>query len=94
MRIAGDRAFEQTLGFGGDYAVRCGRKRLAEIGLARCGRTVERQRFAPGRDRIVEATEPHVDRRKHLPAGTVIGIARKVGLDLTDKCCDRLISLR
>ena len=75
MRIAGDGLLKRLLGLVGDDAVGGGDQRLAEIGLARRTLAVERDRFAPRRDRIVEPAEPQIDRSDHLPAGAIIGIA-------------------
>ena len=69
MRIERDGALEGRLGLVRHDAVGGGDQRLAEIGLACGGLAVERQRFAPRRNRVIEAAEPHIDRSDHLPAG-------------------------
>ena len=94
VRIAGDGALESLLGLIGHDAIGGGDQRLAEIGFARRAVAVERDRLAPRHDRVVEAAEPQIDRRDHLPAGAVIGIARKMRLDLADKARDRLAARR
>ena len=92
-RIVCNGAFERSLGIDGDDAIGGGGQRLAKIGLPRGGIAVERQRFSSRRDGIVEAAEPHIDRRDDFPAGAVIGIAGKVGLDFADQAGDRFAAL-
>ena len=73
------------LGLVGHDAVGGGNQGLAEIGVARRSLAVERQRFAPRHDRVVEAAEPQIDRGDHLPAGAVVGTFRQVRFDLADQ---------
>src|SRR5580692_9758160 len=57
VRIARHGGFKIVLGLIGHDAVGGSNQSLAEIGVARRGLAVERKRFAPRRDRVVEAAE-------------------------------------
>src|SRR5262249_57480771 len=42
--------------------------------------------------RVIETPEPQIDRRDHLPAASVVGIALEMRLHLCDQSVDRLIA--
>ena len=88
LRVERQRTLEGGFAFGGDDAVGGGHKSLAVFGLALSIAAVERNRIAPGSDRIVETAEAHIDRRQHFPGAAVFGIAREVILYLRDHVFD------
>ena len=92
VRIASDGLLERMLGVISDDTI-CGRyQRFAESGLSRRTVAVERDCFAPGRDRVVRPAHPQIDRRQYFPARAVIRIAGKMRLDLADQAFDRLMA--
>ncbi len=94
FRVRHQRALERGLRLVGDDAVRGRHQRLAEIGLAVGAWTIDPQRIAPRLHGILEAAEPHVDRPDHLPAAAILGIFRKMVLDLRDQRVERAILQR
>ena len=94
VRIARHGGFKNVLGLIGHDAVGGGDQGLAEIGIARRGFAVERERLAPRHDRVVEAAEPQIDRSDHLPAVAVIGAFCQMRFDLADQRVDRLVAGR
>jgi hypothetical protein len=94
LRVVRQRALERRLGSRGDDAVRLRHQRLAEIGLAIGARAIEAQRIAPRLHGIVEPLEPHVDRRRHLPAAAVSGFLLQMRFDLRNQPVERAVLQR
>src|SRR6185295_10207777 len=93
-RVARERALKSRLGLVGDDAVRGSEQRLGEIGLAVGVGAIETQRVAARLHGIVEAAEPQIDWRHHLPAAAILGIAREMRLDLRNEAFERAVLRR
>src|SRR4051794_36687671 len=85
-----DGARKRLLGLRSDLAVTRRDQSFAEPSLPLRGFAVERKRVAPRFDGIVDAANPQIDRRNHLPAATIVRIASEMALDLRNHPVDRL----
>ena len=92
------RPFERRLGVLRDDAVRRSDQGFAEIRLKVCFTSfvlaVDPQCIAPRLHGVIEAAEPHVDRRDYLPAAAVFGIFLKMRFDLCDERIERAVLQR
>jgi len=92
LRVARNRPFEGSLGFGGHDSTGCGRFSLTQIGFTSCSRAVELHGLLARLHRVIEAPKPGIDRSEHFPAGAVIGARGQMRLDLADQTGDRFVA--
>ena len=85
-----DRLLERGLRVRGDDPVGGEHQRLAERSFAFSRVAIEAKRIAPRPHRVLEAPEPRIDRRDHLPAATILRIAREMRLHLRNEAVDGL----